>query len=67
MWKILKQIFGAETVPAPDAKPPLGDPNGLFAQSVMASKQYWRDMHAPPSRRIIGNAKELGADPSPRR
>ena len=47
--------------------PPLGDPNGLFAQSAVASEEYWRDMHAPPSRRIIGNARELGADPSPGR
>jgi hypothetical protein len=65
MLKLLKRLFGAaETVPQ-DPKPPLGDPRGLFAQSVMASKQYWRDLHAPPSRRIVGNAKELGADPSP--
>jgi hypothetical protein len=68
MWKILKQIFGAAEAPQhQDAKPPLGDPRGLFAQSVVASKQYWRDLHAPPSRRIVGNAKELGADPSPGR
>jgi hypothetical protein len=66
MWKILKQIFGAaETPQHQDEKPPLGDPRGLFAQSVAASKQYWRDLHSPPSRRIVGNAKELGADPSP--
>jgi hypothetical protein len=67
MWKILKQIFGgAETAQQQDAaKPPLGDPRGLFAQDVMASKQFWRDMHSPPSRRIVGNAKELGADPTP--
>jgi hypothetical protein len=66
MWKILKQMFGAaETVPQDATKPPLGDPRGLFAQDVAATKQFWRDMHAPPSRRIVGNAKELGADPTP--
>jgi hypothetical protein len=68
MLKFLKRVFGAAEPAAPqDAKPPLGDPRGLFAQSVVASKQYWRDLHAPPSRRIVGNARELGADPSPRR
>jgi hypothetical protein len=67
MWKILKQIFGAaETPQHHDAKPPLGDPHGLFAQSVQASKQYWTDLHTP-KRGIVGNAKELGADPTPRR
>lgn len=66
MLKILKRLFGAaETMPQQDEKPPLGDPRGLFAQSVVATKQYWQDMHAPPSRRIIGNASELGADPMP--
>jgi hypothetical protein len=65
MLKILKRLFGAaEPTPQQDAKP-LGDPRRLFAQDVAASKQFWRDMHAPPSRRIVGNARELGADPSP--
>jgi hypothetical protein len=64
MWKSLKRLFGAaETMPQ-DAKPPLGDPRGLFAQSVVASKQYWRDIHTTP-RGIRGNARELGADPTP--
>jgi hypothetical protein len=67
MWKILRQIFGAaETAPQhQDAKPPLGDPRGLFAQDVAASKQFWRDLHSPSKRGIAGNAKELGADPCP--
>jgi hypothetical protein len=41
------------------------DPRGLFAENVVTSEQYYHDMNAPPSRRIIGNAKELGADPTP--
>lgn len=65
MLKLLKRIFGAAEPAPQDAKPPLGDPRGLFAQDVAATKQFWRDMHAPPSCRIVGNAKELGADPSP--
>ena len=65
MLKFLKRVFGAAEPAPQDAKPPLGDPRGLFAQSVVATKQYWQDMHAPPSRRIVGNARELGADPTP--
>jgi hypothetical protein len=65
MLKILKRLFGAAEPAPQDDKPPLGDPRGLFAQDVRASKQYWTDFHAPPSRRIVGNAKELGADPTP--
>jgi hypothetical protein len=67
MFKILRRLFGAaETTPLQDEKPPLGDPRGLFAQSVVATKQYWQDQHTP-RRGIRGNAKELGADPSPAR
>jgi hypothetical protein len=64
MLKLLKRLFGAAETAPQDAKPPLRDPNGLFAQSVQASKQYWTDLHTP-KRGIVGNARELGADPSP--
>jgi hypothetical protein len=51
MWKYLKRVFGAaETAPQQQGKPPLGDPRGLFAQDVAASKQFWRDLHAPSKR-----------------
>jgi hypothetical protein len=64
MWKILKRVFGAAEPAPQDEKPPLGDPRGLFAQSVVATKQYWTDLHTP-RRGIRGNARELGADPTP--
>ena len=64
MLKLLRRIFGAaETTPQQDARPPLGDPRGLFAQDVAATKEFWRDMHTP-RRGIRGNARELGADPN---
>jgi hypothetical protein len=64
MWKTLKRLFGAAETAPQDAKPPLGNPLGLFAQDVAATKQFWRDLHTTP-RGIRGNARELGADPSP--